>query len=114
MLIYIYPSRVSLITQQFTLLAAVFRLWIITWSYKERFTSLTADKDDIEMVQTYGVASTGNLDSDLNDDHVDEARALLGSNSSGVGAFLKKKDGHATLVSSISNLLNTIIGSGML
>jgi hypothetical protein len=66
------------------------------------------------MVQTYGVASTGNFDSHLNGDNVDEGRALLGSNSSAYWIFAKKKDGHATLVSSISNLLNTIIGSGML
>lgn len=64
-----------------------------------------------EMVQTYGVASAGNSDFHLNSDNADEGRALLGSNSS--RTIFKKKDGHATLVSSISNLLNTIIGSGM-
>ena len=63
------------------------------------------------MVQTYGVASAGKFDARLNGD-VDEARALLGSDST--GSLPKKKDGNATLVSSISNLLNTIIGSGTL
>jgi len=67
------------------------------------------------MVQTYGVASAGKFDSHLDGDNVDEGRALLGSDSSHSGSIssFKKKDGNATLVSSISNLLNTIIGSGM-
>lgn len=65
------------------------------------------------MVQTYGVALAANLDPLLNDADVDEARALLGPNPNADGSLLKK-DGHATLVSSMSNLLNTIIGSGAL
>jgi len=63
------------------------------------------------MVRTYGAAA--------NHDEVDhpvggenESSALLGGES---GARVKhKQDGHATLSSSVGNLANTIIGSGML
>lgn len=43
---------------------------------------------------------------------VDESRALLGRAGEPQNKPDSKKDGHATLVSCISNLLNTIIGSG--
>lgn len=45
---------------------------------------------------------------------LDESRALLGRAGEPQNKPDSKKDGHATLVSCISNLLNTIIGSGML
>jgi hypothetical protein len=63
------------------------------------------------MLQSYGVAPPTNVDTHMSDD-LDEARALLGTNSSAIGSLAKRKEGHATLVSSVSNLLNTIIGSG--
>ncbi|KAI0046216.1 hypothetical protein FA95DRAFT_1520510 [Auriscalpium vulgare] len=60
------------------------------------------------MVQTYGVAPA-------RDEHEgggeSESSALLGA--AGAGKVLKR-EGHATLTSSTSNLANTIIGSGML
>ncbi|KAF8479578.1 vacuolar amino acid transporter 5 [Russula ochroleuca] len=45
-----------------------------------------------------------------------EGSALLGSGTSGVGIAKSEvqKEGHATLTSSVGNLANTIIGSGML
>lgn len=43
---------------------------------------------------------------------LDESRALLGGAGEPQTKPVSKKDGHATLVSCISNLLNTIIGSG--
>jgi len=62
-----------------------------------------------EMVQTYGVVPNYSSEpvESLNDE-IDEARTLLGSHS----RVDPQNDGHATLFSSISNLLNTIIGSG--
>jgi len=61
------------------------------------------------MVQTYGVVPNYSSEpvESLNDE-IDEARTLLGSHS----RVDPQNDGHATLFSSISNLLNTIIGSG--
>jgi hypothetical protein len=44
---------------------------------------------------------------------LDESRALLGRAGEPQTKPDSKKDGHATLVSCISNLLNTIIGSGV-
>ncbi|KZV74532.1 hypothetical protein PENSPDRAFT_625778 [Peniophora sp. CONT] len=50
-----------------------------------------------------------------NEDARSERNALLGPNASDDGIeVVKKRDGHATLTSSVSNLANTIIGSGML
>ncbi|KIK08887.1 hypothetical protein K443DRAFT_671943 [Laccaria amethystina LaAM-08-1] len=63
------------------------------------------------MVQTYGVAEATDFDPSTGGD---EARALLGGDSAGVRKAEGKADGHATIVSCISNLSNTIIGSGML
>ncbi|KAI0741698.1 vacuolar amino acid transporter 5 [Daedaleopsis nitida] len=66
------------------------------------------------MVQLYGAAE-GHEDRDPQ--HADDSRssreddALLGP---GATARKPKRDGHASLVSSTSNLANTIIGSGML
>jgi hypothetical protein len=61
------------------------------------------------MVQTYGVAEATDFDPSTGGD---EARALLGGDSAGVRKAEGKADGHATIVSCISNLSNTIIGSG--
>ncbi|KDR80651.1 hypothetical protein GALMADRAFT_241008 [Galerina marginata CBS 339.88] len=68
------------------------------------------------MVQTYGVAPENSAEAEPDVDGVeDESRALL---DGGGGAVRRKTeeedDGHASLVSCISNLSNTIIGSGML
>jgi len=60
------------------------------------------------MVQTYGIANESSLDPTAPD--VDESRALLGGGATGKASGLV--DGRATIVSCISNLLNTIIGSG--
>ncbi|VDB94265.1 unnamed protein product [Peniophora sp. CBMAI 1063] len=52
---------------------------------------------------------------DANEDTRSERSALLGPSPSDSGVeSVKKRDGHATLTSSVSNLANTIIGSGML
>jgi len=61
------------------------------------------------MVQTYGVAEATDVDPSTGGD---EARALLGGDSAAVKKAEGKRDGHATIVSCISNLSNTIIGSG--
>jgi len=63
------------------------------------------------MVQTYGVAREHSAETD---EHgiVDESRALLGGGNSGRVPGKKLPDGHASLTSCISNLSNTIIGSG--
>lgn len=61
------------------------------------------------MVQTYGVAGATDVDPSTGGD---EARALLGGDSAAVRKAEGKPDGHATIVSCISNLSNTIIGSG--
>jgi hypothetical protein len=71
------------------------------------------------MVQTYGVtAATMAAAKDVGSEPIeclsrdaDESQALLGGHSSS-SVVQSRADGHATLFSSISNLLNTIIGSG--
>ncbi|KAF8817431.1 vacuolar amino acid transporter 5 [Phlegmacium glaucopus] len=67
------------------------------------------------MVQTYGVVPEISAEPSL---HADESRALLaGPSEPGTPSKSlrdRNADGHATLISCISNLLNTIIGSGML
>lgn len=63
------------------------------------------------MVQTYGAAAVKDINSELIESEEEESLALLGSHSS--SAEQSRADGHATLLSSISNLLNTIIGSGV-
>jgi len=60
------------------------------------------------MVQTYGIANESSLDPTAPD--ADESRALLGGGATGKASGLV--DGRATIISCISNLLNTIIGSG--
>jgi amino acid permease len=58
------------------------------------------------MAQTYGVASSSSPT--VNSSANDEDSALLGTD------VTLKRDGHATITSCVSNLANTIIGSGML
>lgn len=68
------------------------------------------------MVQTYGIAAENNVDSSPTDvRHADESRALLGGGTAAAGTTAKKNerpDGHATMASCISNLANTIMGTG--
>ncbi|KAF8887317.1 vacuolar amino acid transporter 5 [Infundibulicybe gibba] len=69
------------------------------------------------MSPSYGVATTrhNSLDSDPTEVEVNvgEASALLGGNRDAtIKRVANKPDGHATIVSCISNLANTIIGSG--
>jgi hypothetical protein len=60
------------------------------------------------MVQTYGVAAE-----DARDAHGDtEASALLGADVTNGKPPQKFTGGHASLVSCVGNLANTIIGSG--
>ncbi|OSX64234.1 hypothetical protein POSPLADRAFT_1045325 [Postia placenta MAD-698-R-SB12] len=64
------------------------------------------------MAQTYGVApADDHEDAQRPVDGVGESDALLGADAS---ARKPKREGHATLSSSVGNLANTIIGSGML
>ena len=60
------------------------------------------------MVQTYGVANEHG-DSTHHAPGDEESSALLGGDST---VKRGKLEGHATIVSSVSNLANTIIGSG--
>ena len=80
------------------------------YNQRAKFTQFRNSKT--EMVQTYVATHVDHFNT--NDDNTDETRALLGSNTRPVGCLMTKKDGHATIVSSASNLLNTIIGSGTL
>ena len=67
--------------------------------------------DSYEMVQTYGVVPENSAEPSLD---ADEARALLaGPSDPGTPSKADRHvGGHATLTSSVSNLSNTIIGSG--
>ena len=60
------------------------------------------------MVQTYGVAPETSVEPSID---TDEARALL-ADPNAPSKRDRHTDGHATVISCISNLLNTIIGSG--
>lgn len=62
------------------------------------------------MVQTYGATATERGDVEPRTS-MDEHEALLGD---GATPRTLKREGHATLQSSVGNLANTIIGSGML
>lgn len=61
------------------------------------------------MIPPYGAVGTGVPDicTERRGSEVNEGSALLGDE-----AVLKRRDGHASLISSVSNLSNTIIGSG--
>ncbi|KAF5350248.1 hypothetical protein D9758_007851 [Tetrapyrgos nigripes] len=66
------------------------------------------------MVPTYGVAPA-NVDNDhTGPESSGESSALLGGDRDTTVKRVPQPDGHATLGSCISNLTNTIIGSGML
>ncbi|KAF5316609.1 hypothetical protein D9619_006400 [Psilocybe cf. subviscida] len=71
------------------------------------------------MVQVYGVAPRDSADANVaangaeGNGEGDESQALL-TGRTVARATQKEKDGHASLLSCISNLSNTIIGSGML
>ncbi|EJD07295.1 uncharacterized protein FOMMEDRAFT_15993 [Fomitiporia mediterranea MF3/22] len=67
------------------------------------------------MVQTYGVAVDHGGASELPPDelHGGESSALLGADAT-PKAVIAKREGAGSLISSVSNLANTIIGSGML
>jgi hypothetical protein len=70
----------------------------------------TSNPDTLAMVQTYGVARAHHEPTNHVPDHGGEASALLGSD-----ATVKqggKLEGHASLISCVSNLSNTIIGTG--
>ncbi|KAI0306057.1 vacuolar amino acid transporter 5 [Multifurca ochricompacta] len=70
------------------------------------------------MVQTYHAVPVSAEPNDVDDGRADEheGSALLGDRASttGLAASDTHKEGHATLTSSVGNLANTIIGSGML
>ncbi|KAL0577289.1 hypothetical protein V5O48_004682 [Marasmius crinis-equi] len=66
------------------------------------------------MVQPYGAATHNDDGYEGSDVREGESSALLGGNRDSTVKRVEKPDGHASVVSSISNLANTIIGSGML
>ena len=75
--------------------------------------SFRPNEDEYEMVQTYGVAQEDESLDPTN--HVvgeGEGSALLGD--AATAKRLVKRDGNATIISCVSNLANTIIGSGEL
>ena len=61
------------------------------------------------MVQPYGTTGYPGIDVEARDDTVGEDTSLLGAASRGK---VSKREGHATLVSGIGNLANTIVGGG--
>ncbi|KAF9643712.1 hypothetical protein BDM02DRAFT_3220784 [Thelephora ganbajun] len=63
------------------------------------------------MVQPYGATNHSGVDVEARDDTTSEDTSLLGAASTGKAI---KREGHATMVSGIGNLANTIVGSGML
>lgn len=62
------------------------------------------------MVQPYGTTDYSGVDVEATDYAASEDTSLLGAAS--IGKRKAKREGHATMVSSIGNLANTIIGSG--
>lgn len=64
------------------------------------------------MVQTYGVVPAN--PSEPGESDGGEHTALLGGDRDSTAKQLAEQDGHATIVSCISNLANTIMGTGML
>lgn len=60
------------------------------------------------MVQKYGAVLTAAADATIGDN---ESSALLAGNAA---PSVQQKEGHASMLSSVSNLTNTIMGSGML
>ncbi|KAJ3878327.1 transmembrane amino acid transporter protein-domain-containing protein [Lentinula edodes] len=67
------------------------------------------------MVNTYGATVTSSSTEAVDDEDTNEHTAFLGDNRDITTTRKEDKaDGHASITSSISNLANTIIGSGML
>ena len=62
------------------------------------------------MVQPYGAADHSSIDVEARDVITGEETSLLGTAST--GRKVMKREGHATMVSGIGNLANTIVGSG--
>lgn len=68
--------------------------------------------EEYEMVQTYGIAPDSGAEP-AQAGSTGETNALLGENrDSTTNRDVRKREGHASLGSCISNLANTIIGSG--
>ena len=71
------------------------------------------DDDGFEMAQTYGTAPVSATDEPASPHGAGESSALLGGDrDTAVKRVLGKREGKASMVSSVSNLANTIIGSG--
>lgn len=65
------------------------------------------------MVNTYGATATSSSAEAVDDEDTNEHTAFLGDNRDITTTRKEDKaDGHASITSSISNLANTIIGSG--
>jgi hypothetical protein len=62
------------------------------------------------MVQPYGATNHSGADVEVRDDTTGEETSLLGATAT--GQKVTKREGHATVVSGIGNLANTIVGSG--
>ena len=62
------------------------------------------------MVQPYGTTNHSGVDVEARDDTTGEETSLLGT--AATGQKVKKREGHATIVSGVGNLANTIVGSG--
>lgn len=62
------------------------------------------------MRQQYGATDYSGVDVEGRDDIASEDASLLGAAS--VGKKRTKREGHATMVSCVGNLANTIVGSG--
>ena len=62
------------------------------------------------MVQSYGATDPPGVDVEAREDTASEDTSLLGTAS--IGKKRMKREGHATVVSGIGNLANTIVGSG--
>lgn len=67
-------------------------------------------EEEFEMVQAYGIAPAEEHEGVQPRLDAGESDALLGANAS---IRRPERDGHATMSSSVGNLANTIIGSGM-
>lgn len=68
--------------------------------------SLDLDLDSYEMALKYGAVLTTAADATVGDS---ESSALLAGEAA---PSVRQKEGHASMLSSVSNLSNTIIGSG--
>jgi hypothetical protein len=68
--------------------------------------------DLYEMVQPYGATNYPGDDVEAVEDTASEDTSLLGGAST--GKKVAKREGHATIISCIGNLENTIVGGGEL